>query len=369
MRIVMSLLAFRPGRIGGTETYLRALLEHMPREASGDTLVAVMDADVAAELPTPGFERAIVPMGARSAVARRILEAFTPYRARRLERLFADLRGDVAFFPQQSLFPRGIATPAVLTVVDVQHLVFPGYFALFDRLYRPRIYPYSMEAARRIIAISEFTKSEIVARCGVPPEKISAIPLGMTPLDTSRISPYPGLERPYLYYPAATLPHKNHVTLFEAYAALRRAGRIPHHLVLSGIRTKHWPALTRRIDALGIASTVSHLGYLSYADVRRVYAGADAVVFPTEYEGFGLPVTEAVEHGKKVIVSDIPMFEELGVPPEWRIDFREPAQLASALARPGPTKLQRPPSTWAECARRTMELLRSVAAGTGERRG
>ncbi len=358
----MSLLAFRPGRIGGTETYLRMLLEHMPREARGDTLVAVMDRDVAAELPTPGFEREIVPKRAGRVVAERILEAFTPFRAGDLERVFERLGGDVAFFPQQSLFPRRIATPAVLTVVDVQHLVFPQYFALFDRLFRPRIYPHSMDAARKVIAISEFTKSEIAVRCGISPEKIVAIPLGITPLDTSRIEPYPGLEKPYAYYPAASLPHKNHAVLFEAYAALRRAGRMPYRLVLSGIQTKHWPVLVRRIEALGIASDVRHLGYISYADVRRVYAGADAVVFPTEYEGFGLPVTEAIEHGKKVIVSDIPMFEELGVPREWRIDFRDPEQLAAALARPGPTVLGRRPSTWAECARRTIEVLREVGA-------
>jgi len=367
MRVVMSLLAFRPGRIGGTETYLRNLLERMPAEAPRDTLVVVMDQDLAAELPTPGFERVVVPKSARRLVAERVLEAFTPFRARDLERLFGDLRPDVVFFPQQSFFPRCVGAPAVLTVVDVQHLVFPEYFALFDRLFRPRIYPYSMARAQKIIAISEFTKAEVVARCGIPAEKIVAIPLGTTPIDPSRIEPYPGLDRPYLYYPAASLPHKNHATLFETYAALRRAGRMPYRLVLSGIQTKLWRALARRVEALGIAADVRHLGYLSYPDVRRVYAGADAVLFPTQYEGFGLPVTEAIEHGKKVVVSDIPMFEELGVPREWRIDFTDPEQLAAALARPGPTVLEKRPSTWAECTRRTVAILREVASTAASR--
>ncbi len=365
MRIAVSLLAFRPGRIGGTETYLRKLLEHLPGEAPADSLVAVMDRDVAAELPTPGFERVIVPKGAGRIVAERILEAFTPWRARDLERTFDALRADVVLFPQQSLYPRRVRTPAVLTVLDVQHLVFPEYFALFDRLYRPRIYPHSMAAARKLLAISEFTRAEVVARCGIPPDKVVAVPLGTTPLDARRIERYPGLDTPYAYYPAATLPHKEHATLFESYAALRRAGRIPHRLVLSGIQTKHWRRLAARLETLGLTRDVRHLGYLSYADVRRVYAGADAVLFPTRYEGFGLPVTEAVEHGKKVIVSRIPVFEELGVPPEWRIDFSDPDQLAAALARPGPTVLARRPSSWAECARRTVEALHEVGAGHG----
>lgn len=363
MRIVLSLLAFRPGRIGGAETYLRKLLEHLPAAASGDTLIAVMDRDLAAGLATPGFERVVVAKGARRLVGERILEAFTPYRARDVERLLSSLRADVALFPQQSLYPRRVAIPSVLTVVDVQHLVFPEHFPLFDRLYRPRVYPRSMAAARRIIAISEFTRAELVERCRVPPEKIVAIPLGTSPLDVSGISPYPGLESPYLYYPAATHPHKNHATLLETYAALRRTGRIPHRLVLSGLQTRLWCPLARRVRELGLSQDVRHLGYLSYASVRRVYAGADAVLFPTRYEGFGLPVTEAVEHGKRVVVSDIPAFRELGVPRRWRIDFADPDALAAALALPGPTILERAPSTWAECARRTIATLREVGSG------
>ncbi|HET8541895.1 MAG TPA: glycosyltransferase family 1 protein [Anaeromyxobacter sp.] len=362
MRVAMSLLAFRPGRIGGAETYLRALLAHLPREiAPGDRLAVVMDRDVAAGLETPGFERVVVPKGARRVVAERVLEAFTPWRARDLERLFASLGADVLFFPQQSLYPRRAAGPAVITAVDVQHLAFPEYFGAFDRHYRARVYPPSMEAARAVVAISEFTRTELIERCGVAPGKVVAIPLGTTPLDVRGVVPYPGLATPYLYYPAASHPHKNHETLLRSYAALRRAGRIPHRLVLSGAPTSRWPALARLAEALGIAADVRHLGFLSYADVHRVYAGADAVVFPSRYEGFGLPVVEAVAHGKRAVVSDLPVFRELGVPDAWRIDFADPEQLAAALARPGPTVLARPPPTWTECARRTLATLRSVA--------
>lgn len=361
-RIAVSLLAFRPGRIGGAETYLRNLLEHLPREARGEALVAVMDRDVAAALPAPGFERVVVDRSARAIVAGRVLEAFTPWRDRALERTFAALRADVAFFPQQSLYPRDVGTPAVLTAVDVQHLVFPEYFPLFDRRFRARIYPPSMARARRVISISEFTRSELVARCGIAPEKVVAIPLGVTRTDVSGIAAYPGLGA-YLYYPAASFPHKNHLALLETYAALRRAGRMPYRLVLSGVRTKAWRLVQRRVAALGLGEAVTDLGYVPFADVRRLYAGAEAVLFPTRYEGFGLPVTEAVEHEKKVIVSDIPVFRELGVPARWRIDFADPEQLAAALAQPGPTRLEVAPITWAECARRTLDVLRAAAAG------
>ncbi len=357
----MSLLAFRPGRVGGTETYLRQLLAHLPGEAGRDTLLAIMDRDVAATLATPGFERIVVPRSGRSIVLGRILEAFTAWRDRRLERQFASIRADVALFPQQSTYPRDLATPSVVTVADLQHLVFPEYFPLFDRLYRPRIYPQSMARARRLIAISEFTRSELETRCGIAHEKIEVVPHGVARIDTSGIAPYPALETPYLYCPAASFPHKNHAALLDSYAALRRAGLIPHRLVLTGMQTEHWPTLADRIEAIGIAKDVRHLGFLPFADVQRVYAGAETVVFPSCYEGFGLPVTEAAQHRKRIVVSDIPAFRELGVPREWRIDFADPEQLAAALARPGPTRLGKEPATWAECARRTLEVLRAAA--------
>ncbi len=364
-RIAVSLRSFRPGRIGGTETYLRNLVEELPRHSSGDALVAVMDRDLATALPTPGFERVVVDRGARRIIAGRVLEAFTPWRDRPLERLFDAIRADVALFPQQSLYPRDVRTPSVVTVADVQHLVFPEYFPLFDRLYRPRIYPQSMSRARRIIAISEFTRSELVIRCRIAAEKIAVVPHGVVAAHANELAPLDGLDAPYLYCPAASFPHKGHETLLVTYAELRRKGRMPYPLVLTGMQTVHWRTLARRIEALGIAKDVRHLGFLPFADVQRVYAGAVAVVLPTRYEGFGLPAIEAIAHQKKVIVSDIPAFREIGVPAAWRIDFADPEQLSAAIARPGPTRLERTPATWAECARRTLEVLREAAGGAG----
>jgi len=110
------------------------------------------------------------------------------------------------------------------------------------------------------------------------------------------------------------------------------------------------------------AGDVVHLGFLPYPETRRVYAGAAAVVFPSRYEGFGIPVLEAaVEFQRKVITSRLPVFDELGVPPERQIDFADPDALLAALRLPGPTVLSRRPSTWEECARRTLEIARAVA--------
>jgi glycosyltransferase involved in cell wall biosynthesis len=356
MRFAMSLLSLRPGQVGGAETYVRQLVRWLPAVAGGDELALVMPREVANTLETPGWRRVIVDLSDRQLVMARIAEAFTPWRARGVERLFANV--DAVLFPQQSIFPKRVEAPAVLSVGDVQHLFHPGNIPLFERAFRAAIYPDGMRRARRIIAISEYTKKTLVERAGVPPDKITAVPMGFTPADAAPARPLDDLPGRYLYYPAATFAHKNHAVLFRTYAALERRGAIDEPLLLTGARTGLWKKLARLIRELGMEGHIRHLGYLSHAEVRRVYAGASAIVFPSLFEGFGLPVLEAVEFGKKVIVSRLEVFEEIGVPAQLRIDFSEPDQLLAALRLPGPTRLSKPPLSWEENARAALGELR-----------
>lgn len=363
----MSLLSLRPGQVGGAETYVRQLVAHLPAVAEpGDQLVVVLDRDVAGQLQTPGWERLVVPRSAGRVVADRVLEAFTPWRARGIERALAALAADVTLFPQQSIFPRRAPGRTVLTIVDVQHLELPGLIPPFERAFRPAIYPYSMARADHLVAISEFTRRTVIERCGVAPEKVTAIPLGYEPRDASAVVPTDRVAGPYLYYPAASFAHKNHAALIRAYATLRRTGALQARLVLTGMQTPAWRGLARLAADLGVGGDVVHLGFLPFPETRRVYAGAEAIVFPSRYEGFGLPVLEAaVEFRKKVITSRLPVFDELGVPPERQVDFEDPGALLAALRLPGPTVLARRPSTWEECARRTLEVTRATARGAG----
>ena len=361
MKLALSLLSLRPGQVGGAETYVRQLVAKLPALAAGDRLVAVMDRDVAAGFETPGWERVVVPRPAPRIVADRILEAFTPWRALGIERLLSEVGADVTLFPQQSIFPKRAPGRAVLTIVDVQHLYHPEHIPAVERAFRAAIYPYSMARADHLTTISEFVRTTVLERCGVAPGKVTAVPLGYEPRDASAVAPTDRVAGPYLYYPAATFAHKNHGQLIRAYAALRRRGDLAERLVFTGMRTDEWPGLARLAREQGVGEDVVHLGYLSYPETRRVYAGAAAVVFPSRYEGFGIPVLEAaVEFGKKVITSRLPVFDELGVPADRQIDFGDPEALLAALRLPGPTVLGRRPSTWEDCARRTLEVLREA---------
>jgi glycosyltransferase involved in cell wall biosynthesis len=363
VRFGLSLLSLRPGHVGGAETYVRGLLAELPRAlAPGDSLVAFLDATLAEALETPEWDRVVLARSARRVVADRVLEAFTPYRALGAERALRGGGADVVLFPQQSIFPKRAPVRAVLTVVDVQHLHHPENVAWFDRAYRPAIYPYSLRRAEHVVTISEFTRATVVERCGIAPEKVTAIPLGHAPRSAG-VRPTERVQGPYLYYPAATFAHKNHAQLIRSYAALRRRGAVAARLVFTGMQTRAWKGLARLARAEGVGADVVHLGFLPYPEVRRVFAGAEAVLFPSRYEGFGLPVVEAAaEFGKKVVTSRLPVFDEVGVPRDRQIDFADPEALLAALRLAGPTVLAHPPATWAECARRTLEVLRGVAA-------
>ncbi len=363
MRFAVSLLAFRPGRVGGAETYVRGLLRHLASGAGRDEIVAVAHPEAAAGLEAPGVKVVSLARGDGALVAERIAEAFTPYRSGAAERALQAANADAILFPQQSVFPKRVQGRVVLTVHDVQHLDHPEQFGLFDRAYRPAIYPYSLARADRIIAISDFTRRTLLERCGVAPDKVAVVPQGVSPAPlASDLEPLPAAARPYLYCPAATYPHKDHATLFRAYAALRKRGSIAERLVLSGERTRAWKRLARLARHLDIGADVLHLGFLPRADVERLYAFASAVVVPSRYEGFGLPVVEAAARGQRVIARPLPAYAELGLGAEWQIDFDDPDQLLAALQRPGPTILAHAPRTWADCALRTLAVLREAAS-------
>ncbi len=365
MRIALSLLSLRPGQVGGAETYVRALVRHLPAVAGGDEMLLVVDRDLDREIEGPGWTKVVMPYGARELVARRIAEAYTPWRDRGSEAVLAAARPDVTLFPQQSIFPHRAPGAAVLTAVDVQHLVLPGHFGLFDRTFRPRVYPRSMERAARIVAISAFTRRMLVERCGVDPAKVTAVPLGVEPRRAGEpLAPPAGLvPGGFLYCPAATWPHKGHDRLLRTYAALRRSGRISDRLVLTGQRTPLWEGkLLPLARSLGVEGDLLHLGFVPREQVELLLGAARAVVFPTRYEGFGLPVVEAAVAGARIVASRLEVFDEIGLPPQAQVDFDVPEEVLAALVLPAPTRLSRQPLSWAEVARLTVEVLRKAPA-------
>ena len=368
MKIVISLLNFRPGNIGGTETYLRRLIPRLSENARDHDLTLLVDRQQNAENLFPGIARSVVDMTSARILFERGLEAVSGYRSRAVEKTLDRIQPDVVFFPQQSVFPKCTAWPSVLVVHDLYHVHLPENLSPVQRFVRNRVYGPSIQHSDRIIAISQVTKDAIVEHYRIEPERVAVVPHGVEPLPhdilpRDHASEGPRPARPYLYYPAISLPHKNHAVLFDSIAKLASAGRFDYELILSGKQTKHWKTLQRQIHRLGLEKTVHHLGFVPYEQVQRLFRGAECILFPTTFEGFGLPVTEAFEARKKIIVSRLPIFRELGVSDEFQIDFGDPRQLDAAIRLPGVTAL-RQPWTWRETARATLNVLVHEASCT-----
>ena len=221
MKIVISLLNFRPGKIGGTETYLQQIVPRLSETAAAHELMLLVDRQQDADDLFPGIARCVVDMGSSRVLVERGLEAVSQYRCRAVEKVLDRIQPDVVFFPQQSIFPKNVACPCVLVVHDLYHIYLPQHLSPLQRFVRTRGYASSIDRAERVIAISQFTKDTVVEHYGINPNRVSVIPHGIRPAAPDWMPRDLEVTRPYLYYPAASLPHKNHAVLFKSIAQLK----------------------------------------------------------------------------------------------------------------------------------------------------
>jgi glycosyltransferase involved in cell wall biosynthesis len=166
---------------------------------------------------------------------------------------------------------------------------------------------------------SEFTKKSLVEKYGITDEKIDVIYTGYGPEyrpiedvgELARIKGKYGLNKPFLYYPAAFWPHKNHEHLLAALRLLCDRYLFDGQLVLTGVATRSSDGLTSKIAKLGIADRVNVLGYLPYEELPFLFNLANVLVFPSLFEGFGIPLVEAMASGCPVACSNVSSLPEV----------------------------------------------------------
>lgn len=300
-----------------------------------------------------------------------------------LPALAARLGADVIHLPVGNRRPgRGGAVPVVATVHD-----FGGEqdgaraYGLGRRLFSGLVVPRGLRAAQRIIAISEATRAALAQRHPELAARTVVVPNGV---DLERFRPRDpaaarrdgaerlGLRGPYLLY-AARLEHpaKNHLTLIRAFLAVRRSRGLPHRLVLIGAE---WPGAEVIREAVRASEgAVVHPGFVPEDVVPALIQGADLVVFPSLFEGFGLPALEALACGVPLIASAAPPVPEVVGEAALVVDCRDDRALAGAietvlddesvrrqLSAAGPRRAAA--FGWDACARRSVAVLAEAAA-------
>lgn len=224
-------------------------------------------------------------------------------------------RSDLIYSPDFTA-PPDFRTPRIVTVHDLAFLVCPERAPATLRRFLSAVVPAQVASAAHIVAVSQTTKADLVDRLGIDPARITVVPNGVeerffqsSPLDGASRAPL-GLPQDYLLTVGTLEPRKNHVTLFAAMQQLE--GRIDLPLVVAGRAGWDYEPVIRAAEPLRDRGRVILLDYVPDALLPSLYAGAAAVVYPSWYEGFGLPVLEGLAAGVPVVASDVPALKEVG---------------------------------------------------------
>ena len=303
MRVGVNLLWLVAGDVGGSETWtaglLRAVLDRRRRPGVDVTIFAT-PALLQAHPWLDGFDVVAAPGAVGPSRPLRVAAESTwlPVVARRAG-------VDVLHHPGGTI-PPVRATPAVVTIHDLQPLHNPERFHPVKRAYlRARLRP-SVRAARLTTAVSPFTRDDVVERLGADPDRVAVTPPAIEPdpappedVTDDEVRRALRLDRPWFVFPAITYTHKRHATLVRALADVPDA-----LLVLTGGAGPEEQPLRVLAERLGVADRVRRPGRVDDAVLDRLYRGAVACAFPSSFEAVGLPVLEAMARGCPVLAAD-----------------------------------------------------------------
>ena len=379
MKISVNTLFLIPGEVGGAETYLCGVLD----------VICAQHPEIALTLHTnaEGDEFLRRRYGRFPQVAFDPLSFRASSRYSRILREQAQLprhvrhtNPDVLWSPGYTA-PYSSPCPQVVSILDMQYRPHPEDLSFTARLATHILVSAACRRAERIITLSEFARREIVRYTHTAEDRIVVTPLAADP-QFAQPAPEAAVRRvrerwlrsdaPYLLCVANTYPHKNVPALIAAFGAL--AGRIPHRLVLAGKPRLGEPAVQRARAALSAPDRVVRItDRLEPAELRALYQGSALFVFPSLYEGFGLPVLEAMLAGVPVLATRRASIPEVGADAVRYFDDAQPADLPekvmAMLALPADERArwcaraqaQARTFTWERTAALTIAALRTAA--------
>jgi glycosyltransferase involved in cell wall biosynthesis len=233
--------------------------------------------------------------------------------------------------------------PNLVVFPDLQHEYYPEFFSPEMLEERRRVFNGSAIQADHIIAISEHTRQSLLDRLGIDPDRVTTAHLAADARfqpENWRDSDLPRVQQKYklpqgeyLFFPANTWPHKNHRKAFEALAILRATYRLAPLLVFSGAQKDSHPALVNLMRQLDLEQQVRYLGYCPADDLPALYRGAAALFYPSLFEGFGIPLVEAMWCRCPIVCSNTTSLPEIAGDAALLVDPTSAEALAEALAR------------------------------------
>lgn len=235
--------------------------------------------------------------------------------------------------------------PLVAIAYDLQHLELPFFFKDHERLHRTKFLKDLIAKANKVVCISEFTRQSFLTHFHASPQQLTAIPICIHErLQRNSIENIDAIldklglkNNNYLFFPANFWPHKNHQLLLAAYSIYRHKNlnHPPLDLVFTGALEEPQLALKEFARSLGCTQNIHFLGFLDEVQLIAVWQGTRGLIFPSLYEGFGIPVLESMWFDKPVACSAIGSLPEVGGDAVIYFDPRKPEDIASAMVQLG----------------------------------
>jgi glycosyltransferase involved in cell wall biosynthesis len=373
MRIGCNLLWLVPGAVGGSEEATVALLREIAAQKPEDMHYRLYALDAfgavhgdVAEL----FDTRLVPLEGRLKPLR--VGAENTWLATDTRKADLDL-----VHHMNAVLPIVRRTPGIVTVHDLQPFDVPENFHPVKRAYVHATVPRSVRKAALVLTPSDFVRTGIIERFRVPEDRVRTTWWGVDPpasdVTVAEVQARYGLSPRWFVMNAVTWPHKNHALLVRAFATVA-AKQHDVTLVLTGGAAQREGALAEQIDRLGLRDRVRRTGRIPRRDVLAIVRGAVALTFPSRYEGFGLPVVEAMSMGTPVLAADATALPEVvgeagrlldpSDPDAWSAamldllaDDAERARLAEA------GRLRAQTFSWSFTAAKTIQAYRDVLSG------
>ncbi len=246
---------------------------------------------------------------------------------------------DVVHFPTQVGYLTSV--PSIYQPWDLQHLHFPGFFSREDYLQREAIYRALCGQATFVCVQTEWTRRDILSKYELPAQKVVTVPWGsvfeayekISEEDINATRARYKLSDCFLFYPAATWAHKNHKCILEALSTLKCEQASTPHAYFTGAVTSLKAEIDELARKLGIGDQIHFLGFVEPRELQAIYRLATALVFPSRFEGFGLPILEAFHAGLPVICSNATTLPEVAGGGALYFDPDAPRQLAEQVIK------------------------------------
>lgn len=299
-----------------------------------------------------------------------------PTRTPQLDPFIQSLPHDVLHFMMPLQYAGG-SPRAVFTIHDLQHEHLPGIFGEVQIAYRRMLYEDIRRDCAAIVAISHFTAQDFQkhhpcesARLYTVPWAAYADEAAQSGLSGEEQRVLSALPTEFMLYPAYSYRHKNHRHLLTALSIAAKEQALP--LICTGGRSEEWPLIEAHWKALKPQPAMQHLGRVSRSLLSELFRRARFVVFPTLFEGAGLPLLEAARAGKAIACSDIPPFREFGGAGPAYFNPEDPAEMAAVLLHLWHDPAERERSaresaavsvglSWEKCARSYRAIYRKVS--------